>query len=451
MKTAPRYDTLAAARNWKTLGNGSSTRMTITEIFGENTLSLDGLRKRLLKKDWEGLKQTVQEGKHLDITVADAVAIAIKDWATEKGATHFTHWFQPLTGFTAEKHDSFITPNAGGGAIAEFSGRDLIQGEPDASSFPSGGLRQTFEARGYTAWDPTSPVFILENERGPYLAIPSVFASWTGDALDHKIPLLRSVEALDHQAKKALSLFGMEAKRVVSTVGSEQEYFLIDQEFFYRRPDLMTSGRTLVGAKPPRGQEMGDHYFGSIPERVLSFMMDAERELYRLGIPIKTRHNEVAPGQFEIAPIFESCNIAADHQQLMMLTLKRVASHYGLECLMHEKPFEGLNGSGKHLNWSISTSDGENLLDPGDSPHENMIFLFFFTAVLRAVYRHQDLLRISIASAGNDHRLGANEAPPAIMSAFIGEQLEDVVRQLLNGGLKDSKKGGLLEIGRAHV
>src|SRR5690625_1277803 len=447
MKTAPRYDTLAAARNWKTLGNGSSTRPTITEIFGENTLSLDGLWKRLLKKDWEGLKQTVEVGKPLDMTVADAVAIAMKDWATEKGATHFTHWFQPLTGFTAEKHDSFITPNAGGGAVAEFSGRDLIQGEPDASSFPSGGLRQTFEARGYTAWDPTSPVFILENQRGPYLAIPSVFASWTGDALDHKIPLLRSIEALDFQAKRALGLFGMEARRVVSTVGSEQEYFLIDQEFFYRRPDLMTSGRTLVGAKPPRGQEMGDHYFGSIPERVLSFMMDAERELYRLGIPIKTRHNEVAPGQFEIASIFESCNIAADHQQLMMLTLKRVASHYGLECLMHEKPFEGLNGSGKHLNWSISTSDGENLLDPGDSPHENMIFLFFFSAVLRAVHRHQDLLRISIASAGNDHRLGAHEAPPAIISAFIGEQLEDVVRQLLNGGLKDSKKGGLLGLG----
>jgi len=445
-----RYDPLSAAKSWnpgQAAQNGEVKNMNITGIFGENTLTLDGLSERLPKSAWKALKKTVEEGAPLDISVADAVAVAMKDWATESGATHFSHWFQPLTGFTAEKHDSFITPNVGGGAIAEFSGKELIQGEPDASSFPSGGLRQTFEARGYTAWDPSSPVFLVDNPNGRYLAIPSVFASWTGDALDHKIPLLRSVETLDKQVKRVLKHFGQEPKRVNSTVGAEQEYFLIDQEFFYRRPDLMTSGRTLVGAKPPRGQELDDHYFGSIPERVLSFMLDAERELYRLGIPVKTRHNEVAPGQFEIAPIFETCNIAADHQQLMMLTLKRVARKYGLECVLHEKPFDGLNGSGKHLNFSIGTSDGQNLLEPGDNPHKNMQFLFFFAAILRGVYKHQDLLRISIASAANDHRLGANEAPPAIISAFIGEQLEDVVEQLLNGGLKSSKQGGLLGLG----
>jgi len=447
-KTTPtqRYDTLAAARGWKPGPNGQ-TNMQITEIFGENTLTLDGLRSRLPKDAWKELKGTIEEGKPLKSAVADAVAVTMKDWATEKGATHFTHWFQPLTGFTAEKHDSFITPNQGGGAIAEFSGKDLIQGEPDASSFPSGGLRQTFEARGYTAWDPTSPVFIIENQNGSYLAIPTAFASWTGEALDHKTPILRSIEALNKQAKRALKLFGVDAGRVISTVGCEQEYFLIDQEFFYRRPDFMTSGRTLVGAKPPRGQELDDHYFGAIPERVLSFMLEAERELYRLGIPVKTRHNEVAPSQYEIAPLFETCNIAADHQQLMMITLKRVAKKYGLECVLHEKPFDGLNGSGKHLNWSLSTSEGMNLLEPGDNPHDNMQFLFFFAAVLKGVYKHQDLLRISISSASNDHRLGANEAPPAILSAYIGEQLQDVVKQLLNGGLKNSKQGGLLGLG----
>ncbi|MEX0593994.1 MAG: glutamine synthetase III [Balneolaceae bacterium] len=442
-----RYDPLSAAKSWNPAANGEVKNMNITEIFGENTLTVDGLAERLPKSAWKALRQTIQEGARLDISVADAVAVAMKDWAIEKGATHFSHWFQPMTGFTAEKHDSFITPNAGGGAVAEFSGKELIQGEPDASSFPSGGLRQTFEARGYTAWDPSSPVFLVDNPNGRYLAIPSVFASWTGEALDHKIPLLRSIEAIDKEAKRALKHFGDEPSRVISTVGAEQEYFLVDQEFFYRRPDLMTAGRTLVGAKPPRGQELDDHYFGSIPERVLSFMLDAERELYRLGIPVKTRHNEVAPGQYEIAPIFETCNIAADHQQLLMLTLKSMARKYGLECIMHEKPFDGLNGSGKHLNWSLSTSDGVNLLEPGDNPHSNMSFLFFFAATLRAVYKHQDLLRISVASAGNDHRLGANEAPPAILSAFIGEQLEDVVSQLLNGGLKSSKQGGLLGLG----
>ena len=445
-QTVQRYDALAAAKSWSPLSNGDF-KMQVTEIFGENTLSLDKLKERLPKTVWSELKKTIVEGEPLNSQVADVVSLAMKEWAMEKGATHYTHWFQPLTGATAEKHDSFITPNQGGGAVSEFSGKDLIQGEPDASSFPSGGLRPTFEARGYTAWDPTSPVFLIENQNGKYLCIPTAFASWKGEALDHKTPLLRSVEALNKQAKRALKLFGVDTKRVSSTVGSEQEYFLIDQEFFYRRPDLMTSGRTLVGAKPPRGQELDDHYFGSIPERVLSFMLEVERELYRLGVPVKTRHNEVAPGQFEMAPIFENCNIAADHQQLMMIILKKTAKHYGFECLLHEKPFDGLNGSGKHLNWSISTKEGQNLLEPGDSPHENMQFLFFFSAVLNAVYKHQDLLRVSIAHAGNDHRLGANEAPPAIISAYIGEQLEDIIKQLLNGGLKNSKKKGLLGLG----
>lgn len=447
-KGIQRYDTLAAARNWTPKENGEPSKsMNITEIFGENILQQEDLKEQLPKSIWKDLEKTIQEGEQLNSDVADAVAVAMKDWAMDKGATHFTHWFQPLTGLTAEKHDSFITPNQGGGAISEFSGKDLIQGEPDASSFPNGGLRQTFEARGYTAWDPTSPAFIMENENGSYLCIPTAFASWTGEALDHKTPILRSNEALNKQAKRALDIFNVDTKRVTSTVGCEQEYFLIDQEFFYRRPDLMTSGRTLVGAKPPRGQELDDHYFGSIPDRVLSFMLDAEKELYKLGIPVKTRHNEVAPSQYEIAPLFETCNIAADHQQLMMITLKRIARKYGLECMLHEKPFDGLNGSGKHLNWSMSTSDGMNLLEPGDNPHDNMQFLFFFTAVLKAVYENQDLLRISIAHAGNDHRLGGNEAPPAIISAYIGQQLGDIIDQLLNGGAKESKQGGLLGLG----
>ncbi|MEO1023248.1 MAG: glutamine synthetase III [Bacteroidota bacterium] len=445
-KALPRYDNLAAARNWRP-GENNVSPMNISEIFGENTLTLDKLQERLPKAAWKSLRKTIDEGETLDPEVADAVALAMKDWATEKGATHFTHWFQPLTGSTAEKHDSFITPNQGGGAIAVFSGKELIQGEPDASSFPSGGLRATFEARGYTAWDPTSPAFIIENQNGSYLCIPTAFASWKGEALDHKTPLLRSVEALNKSATAALELFDVSTKRVTSTVGCEQEYFLIDQEFFYRRPDFITAGRTLVGAKPPRGHELDDHYFGSIPERVLSFMLDAEKELYKLGIPVKTRHNEVAPSQYEIAPIFESSNVAADHQQLTMMVLKRVARKYGMECLIHEKPFDGVNGSGKHLNWSMGTAEGDNLLEPGDNPHDNMQFLFFYTAVLSAVYRHQDLLRISVAHAGNDHRLGANEAPPAIISAFVGDQLSDIVDQLLEGEAKSSKQGGLLGLG----
>jgi glutamine synthetase len=444
-----RFDTLAAATNWT--ANGAPTShvggMDIEKIFGENTFGLAEMKARLPKAAYKALVDTIRNGSELDPSVADAVALAMKEWATERGATHFTHWFQPLTGLTAEKHDSFITPNVGGGAIAEFSGKDLIQGEPDASSFPSGGLRATFEARGYTAWDPTSPAFIVETRSGSYLAIPTAFASWTGDALDNKTPLLRSVHALDRAVRRALALFGVQAGPVQPTMGPEQEFFLIDQEFYYRRPDLVTTGRTLFGGKPPRGQELEDHYFGSIPERVLAFMMEVERELYRLGVPVKTRHNEVAPGQFEMAPIYETANVAADHQQLMMMMLRKTAPKYGLVALLHEKPFAGVNGSGKHLNWSFATPE-HNLLEPGDNPHDNLQFLFFCTAVLRAVERHQDLMRATVAYAGNDHRLGANEAPPAIISVFLGDQLTDILEQIEKAGkAKSSKNGGLLGLG----
>jgi glutamine synthetase len=449
-----RFDTLAAAKGWDAEGrNGAAAARSVPEpmdietLFGQHTFGLAEMRARLPKQVYKALCRTVDHGEPLDPSVADVVALAMKEWALEKGASHYTHWFQPLTGSTAEKHDSFITPNAGGGAVAEFNGKELIQGEPDASSFPSGGLRATFEARGYTAWDPTSPAFIVETNAGCYLSIPTAFASWTGEALDTKIPLLRSMAVLDQQARRALALFGVESGRVTATCGPEQEFFLIDQEFFYRRPDLMTTGRTLVGAKPPRGQELEDHYFGSIPDRVLAFMMEVERTLYRLGVPVKTRHNEVAPGQFEMAPIYENANLAADHQQLMMITLRKVARNYGLACLLHEKPFAGVNGSGKHLNWSLGT-ESANLLEPGETPHDNMQFLFFCTAVLRAVERHQDLLRASVAHAGNDHRLGANEAPPAIISVFLGDQLTDVLEQIERAGTAtESKQGGLLGLG----
>lgn len=450
-----RFDALDAAKNWPANGMGQSSTagartarpFDIEKIFGENTFGIAEMRDRLPKQVFAKLMDTIENGTELDPSVADAVAIAMKEWATEKGATHYTHWFQPLTGLTAEKHDSFITPNVGGGATAQFSGKDLTQGEPDASSFPSGGLRATFEARGYTAWDPTSPAFIMETAAGSYLAIPTAFTSWTGNALDTKIPLLRSLHAIDKQARRALQLLGLEPKPVRVTLGPEQEFFLVDQEFYYRRPDLVVTGRTLFGAKPPRGQELEDHYFGSIPERVLAFMMDAERELYRLGIPVKTRHNEVAPGQYEMAPLYETANIAADHQQLMMLVIRNTARKYGLVALLHEKPFAGVNGSGKHLNWSFGTAE-ENFLDPGESPHENLRFLFFVTAVIRAVERHQDLVRLGVAYAGNDHRLGANEAPPAIMSVFLGEQLSDIFEQLEKAGrAKSSKNGGLLGLG----
>ena len=447
----PRFDPLAAAKTWNAAANpphpGGARGMDIEKIFGENTFGLAEMKNRLPKQAYRALCATVESGSPLDPAVADAVALAMKEWATERGATHFTHWFQPLTGATAEKHDSFVTPNVGGGAVVEFSGKDLVQGEPDASSFPSGGLRATFEARGYTAWDPTSPAFIVEGAGGCYLAIPTAFVSWAGDALDTKVPLLRSVHALEAQARRALRLFGDESAQVQATLGPEQEFFLIDQEFYYRRPDLIACGRTLIGAKPPRGQELEDHYFGEIPERVLAFMMEVERELYRLGVPVKTRHNEVAPGQFEMAPIYENANLAADHQQLVMMLLRKVAREYGLVALLHEKPFAGVNGSGKHLNWSFGTSQ-HNLLEPGDNPHDNMQFLFFCAAVLRAVERHQDLLRMAVAFAGNDHRLGANEAPPAIISVFLGDQLTEIFEQLEKTGKPTgSKRGGLLGLG----
>ncbi|HSK20087.1 MAG TPA: glutamine synthetase III [Longimicrobiales bacterium] len=445
--TGTRYDPLNAVTGWTPRPAGNTRGMDIEQIFGESTFGLQEMKSRLPKATYKALMQTIDRGAELDGAVADAVALAMKEWAIERGATHFTHWFHPLTGQTAEKHDSFITPNVGGGAVAEFSGKDLIQGEPDASSFPSGGLRATFEARGYTAWDPTSPAFLVDGPSGCYLAIPTAFTSWAGDALDTKIPLLRSNHALEVQVRRALKLFGVDPQHVHTTLGPEQEYFLVDQEFYYRRPDMVATGRTLVGTKPPRGQELEDHYFGAIPERILSFMMDVERELYRLGVPVKTRHNEVAPGQFEVAPIYENANIAADHQQLLMSVLRKTARNYGLVALLHEKPFAGVNGSGKHLNWSFST-ESQNLLEPGDSPHENRQFLFFCTAVLRAVERHQDLVRAAVAYAGNDHRLGANEAPPAIISVFLGDQLTDVFDQVEKAGrAKSSKQGGLLGLG----
>ena len=420
----------------------------IEALFGQNTFGLAEMQARLPKTTYKRLVATVEKGEPLDESVADAVALAMKEWAMEHGATHYTHWFQPLTGRTAEKHDSFITPNAGGGAMAEFSGSNLFQGEPDASSFPSGGLRATFEARGYTAYDPTSPAFIVEQNGIGTLCIPTAFASWTGEALDHKTPLLRSMDALNKQATRALKLLGEDVSRVYATLGCEQEYFLVDEDFVYDRPDLITGGRTLIGAKPARGQELDDHYFGTIPDRVMAFMTTAETELYKLGVPVKTRHNEVAPSQYEIAPLFENANVAADHQQVVMMVLQRVARQMGLVCLLHEKPFAGVNGSGKHCNFSMSTDTGLNLLEPGETPHKNLLFLFFCTAVIQAVHQHQDLLRISIASASNDHRLGANEAPPAILSIFLGDQLTHVFEQIVEAGTaKESRQSGLLGLG----
>jgi glutamine synthetase len=418
------------------------------QVFGLNVFSPALQRQRLPKDVFRRLQQTLARGEVLDTSLADAVAQAMKDWAMERGATHYTHWFQPLTGSTAEKHDSFYAPTGEGTALAEFSGKELIQGEPDASSFPTGGIRATFEARGYTAWDPTSPAFILENPNGALLCIPTAFASWTGEALDHKIPLLRSMDALSNSAVKALRLFGDEsAQRVFTTVGPEQEYFLIDEQYYFERPDLITTGRTLFGAKPPKGHELDDHYFGSIPERILACMLDTERELGKLGVPVKTRHNEVAPNQYEIAPVFENSNVGSDHQQLTMQVMQNVARRYGLVCLLHEKPFAGVNGSGKHNNWSMGTDTGKNLLEPGDTPHDNLEFLFFCAAVIKAVNRHQGLLRASIASAGQDHRLGANEAPPAIISIFLGAELEKVFGAIEQGEAGESAPGSFLGLG----
>jgi glutamine synthetase len=420
----------------------------IKDLYGANVFNEEVQRQRLPKPLFRSLQRTIKHGEALDPAIADSVATAMKDWAMERGATHFTHLFQPMTGLTAEKHDSFLQPSSDGVAITEFSGKELVRGEPDASSFPSGGLRATFEARGYTAWDPTSPAFIHEGPNGATLLIPTVFLSWTGEALDKKTPLLRSMEALSNQALRILRLFGnTQAKKVFTTVGPEQEYFLIDRNFYYARPDLVNAGRTLFGAKPPKGQELEDQYFGCIPERVLACMAEAEAELFKLAVPVKTRHNEVAPSQYEIAPIFENSNLATDHQMLTMEVLRRTAEKYGLACLLHEKPFAGINGSGKHNNWSMSTDSSENLLNPGDTPHDNAQFLVFCVAVIRAVAKYSELLRVSVCGAPNDHRLGANEAPPAIMSISLGEQLEDVMNQLEKGPPRSTKQGGFMEIG----
>src|ERR671911_579694 len=415
--------------------------------FGEDVFSGAVQRQRLPKDAYKRLQQVLEQGEALDASLADSVALAMKEWALEKGATHFTHVFQPLTGLTAEKHDSFFGPAGDGVALAEFAGKELIQGEPDASSFPTGGVRATFEARGYTAWDPTSPAFLLENPNGALLCIPTAFASWSGEALDQKIPLLRSMDALSRSALHALGLFGVNASRVFTTVGPEQEYFLIDEQYYYERPDLINTGRTLFGAKPPKGHELDDHYFGSIPERILACMLDAETEMAKLGIPVKTRHNEVAPNQYEIAPIFENSNVGSDHQQLTMQIMQNIARRYGLVCLLHEKPYAGVNGSGKHNNWSMGTDTGMNLLEPGDTPHENLQFLFFCTAVLAAVDTHQELLRASIASPGQDHRLGANEAPPAIISIFLGAELQKVYDAIESGSGDAATPSSYLKLG----
>jgi glutamine synthetase len=416
-------------------------------VFGSLVFNDAEQEKRLPKPVYHALRRTVTQGEPLDASVADAVASALKDWAVEHGATHYTHWFQPLTGITAEKHDSFLAPTTNGKAVAEFSGKELVKGEPDASSFPSGGMRSTFEARGYTAWDPTSPPWLLKAGGAVTLVIPTAFVSWTGEALDKKTPLLRSMEALSKQAVRVLKLFGSTAERVVTTCGPEQEYFLIDRYFYLSRPDLINAGRTLFGAKPPKGQELEDQYFGAIADRAMAFMSDVESELYKVGVPVKTRHNEVAPSQYEIAPIFENANLATDHQMMTMETMRRTAPKYGLACLLHEKPFAGVNGSGKHLNWSMSDDEGHNLLSPGANPHDNIQFLVFCSAVLRAVNKWQGLLRASIASAGNDHRLGANEAPPAILSVFLGDMLTDIFEQIEKGGAKSTKHGGTLDTG----
>ncbi|HBE80115.1 MAG TPA: glutamine synthetase type III [Firmicutes bacterium] len=416
----------------------------LEEIFASNVFNDATMKARLPKNTYKALKKTIDEGLPLDPLVADVVANTMKDWALEKGATHYTHWFQPMTGITAEKHDSFISPTSDGRIIGEFSGKELIKGEPDASSFPSGGLRATFEARGYTAWDCTSPAFIKDYT----LCIPTAFCSYTGEALDQKTPLLRSMEALSKEALRVLRAMGnTTATRVATTVGPEQEYFIIDKKLYDQRKDLILTGRTLFGAKPPKGQELEDHYFGNLKERIASFMREVDTELWKLGVLAKTKHNEVAPAQHELAPIFSTTNVATDHNHLTMETLKKVALRHGLVCLLHEKPFAGVNGSGKHNNWSMSANDGQNLLEPGKTPHENAQFLLFLTSVVRGVDEYADLLRASAANTGNDHRLGANEAPPAIISVFLGEQLADIFHQLENGGAKNSKSGGELRIG----
>jgi len=448
MGSAALGDAIKNIRDWAmTEGRQAKMPARVSDVFGSLVFNDQVQQARLPKIAYRALRNTITRGAPLDASTADAVASALKDWAIESGASHFTHWFQPMTGITAEKHDSFYNPSADGRSIAEFSGKELVKGEPDASSFPSGGMRSTFEARGYTAWDPTSPPWLLQNGNSVTLVIPTAFVSWTGEALDKKTPLLRSMEALSTQAARVLKLFGSTATRVTATCGPEQEYFLIDRNFYFARPDLINAGRTLFGARPPKGQELEDQYFGAIPDRVLACMAEAELEMYKVGVPVKTRHNEVAPSQYEIAPIFESANVATDHQMMTMEILRKTAPKYGLACLMHEKPFAGVNGSGKHLNWSMGDDHGNNLLNPGETPHDNMQFLFFCVAVIRAVDVWQGLLRMSIASAGNDHRLGANEAPPAILSVFLGDMLTDIFDQIESGRARSTKHGGDLDIG----
>jgi glutamine synthetase len=450
MSLTPRQTAVQALterhRNAALPTHSSSERLP--QIYGQNVFNDEVQRQRLPRSVYEALRRTIDAGAELDPEIADAVANAMKDWAVERGATHFTHWFQPMTGLTAEKHDAFLHFNSNGQAILEFSGKELIKGEPDASSFPSGGMRATFEARGYTAWDPTSPAFLRETPQGCTLTIPTAFCSWTGEPLDKKTPLLRSLQTLSKHAVRLLHLIGEnQVTSVYSTVGSEQEYFLVDRQLYYLRPDLLTCGRTLFGAKPPKGQELEDHYFGAIAGRVLAFMMELERELWKLGIPIKTRHNEVAPHQFELAPVFEQVNLAVDHNMLAMELMQDVAARHGFACLLHEKPFAGVNGSGKHNNWSMADNLGNNLLEPGHTPHDNLKFVLFLTAVIRAVDTYQDLLRASVATAGNDHRLGANEAPPAILSIYLGAELEEVVKGLIGGAAPRSRGAEKIRLG----
>ncbi|MEM9220376.1 MAG: glutamine synthetase III [Cyanobacteria bacterium P01_F01_bin.150] len=421
---------------------------SLDKIWADNVFNLPKMQASLPKAVFKSIKKTIVTGKKLDPSIADAVATAMKDWAASKGALYYAHVFYPMTNLTAEKHDGFISPQGDGTVISEFSGKVLVQGEPDGSSFPNGGIRGTFEARGYTAWDVTSPAYVMETDNGATLCIPTVFVSWTGEALDKKVPLLRSIAAMDKAAKKVLTLLGhTNIGQVNSSCGPEQEYFLVDTNFATQRPDLMLAGRTLFGKAPAKGQEFDDHYFGAIPERVQVFMQDVEEALYKLGIPAKTRHNEVAPGQFEIAPFFEAANVASDHQQLMMTTLRHKAKKHGFMCLLHEKPFAGINGSGKHVNWSVGNATQGNLLDPGDSPHENAQFLIFCSAVIRGVHKYGPLMRAAIATSSNDHRLGANEAPPAIMSVYLGTQLEQVFEQIKTGTVKESAKKGVMDLG----
>jgi glutamine synthetase len=443
-----RQNALSAISNQRVASTQDYLEHAGEEIFGQYVFNDVVQRKYLAKAIYEKLRRTIDGHEPFDPQIVDAVAHAVKEWALAHGATHYTHWFVPMTGSTAEKHDSFLVPTGEGKTIAEFSGKNLVQGEPDASSFPSGGIRATFEARGYTAWDVTSPIFLQVEPNGVTLTIPTAYVSFTGEALDYKIPMLRSQDALGRQALRVLRWFGnRSAKRVFTNIGPEQEYFLVDRRLAEQRPDLLLTGRTLFGASSPKGQELEDQYFGPIRERILAFMMDLDRELWRLGIPAKTRHNEVAPAQFEMAPVFEATSVGSDHNMIVMSTMRRIAQQHGLMLLIHEKPFAGINGSGKHNNWSMATDEGENLLNPGTDPHANAQFLAFLLAVVRGVNVHADLLRASIADAGNDHRLGANEAPPAIMSIFLGSQLVDVIRQLEQGPASESKSGGQLDLG----